>query len=121
MVAGWNANGARIGWPLPSQPGESDIDAQTNAPDIANEAIYANLAVRLAPAFGKVVLPELKQLANTSYSNLLNQIIDLPPERQMPSTMSQGAGNKPWRNFNSPFVRPPQENLETGADNIILE
>lgn len=122
MMASWNANGIRIGWALPSKPDMSDIDNQTNAPDVANEAIYCNLAVRLASAFGKTASPELKQLADASYSNLLNQTIEPPPERQMPNTMPRGAGNKPWRNFNNPFVRSPQESLEAGADNnIILE
>ena len=122
MMASWNANGIRIGWALPSKPDMSDIDNQTMAPDVANEAIYLNLAVRLASAFGKTASPELKQLADASYSNLLNQTIEPPPERQMPNTMPRGAGNKPWRNFTNPFVRPPEENIEAGSDNnIILE
>lgn len=58
MVAGWNSNGIRIGYPLPSSPQDSDIDVDTGVPDFANEAIYLGLAVRLAPSFGKTVAPE---------------------------------------------------------------
>ena len=119
MMAGWNTNGICIGWALPSKPDLGDIDTQTNAPDIANEAIYLNLAVRLASGFGKTASPELKQLADSSYSNLLNQTIEPPPERQLPNTTPRGAGNKPWRNLTNPFVPKPQDDLDAGEYNSI--
>ncbi len=122
MMAGWNANGIRVGWPLPSTQDASDIETQTNAPDIANEAIYFGLAIRLAPSYGKVVSPETKQMADASYSNLLNQTSEPPPQRQYPGTMPRGAGNKTWRNYNNPFATNPVDPLAAGADNeIILE
>lgn len=35
MVAGWNSNGVRIGYPLPSSPDSSNIDADSGVPDFA--------------------------------------------------------------------------------------
>ena len=36
MVAGWNANGVRINYPLPNNPEDSDIDQPSGVPDFAN-------------------------------------------------------------------------------------
>ena len=48
MVATWNGAGIRIGYPLPSSPQDSDLDTETNVPDMSNEAIYTNLAIKIA-------------------------------------------------------------------------
>ena len=118
MMAGWNANGVRVGWPMPSTPDASDLDVDTKVPDIANEAIYTNLAIRLAPGFGKTLSPDTKADADAAYSNLLNQTAAPTPERQLPNTMPRGAGTKPWRSFNSnQFVRTPDDPLLAGEDN----
>ena len=49
MVASWNGKGIRLGYPLPSSPELASLDTETEVPDYANEAIYTNLAVKLAP------------------------------------------------------------------------
>lgn len=122
MIAGWNANGVRIGYPLPGSPSASDINVDSGVPDFANEAIYLGLALRLAPAYGKTVSPETKQLADMAYNSMANQIAMPTPERQMPQTMPRGQGTKPWRNFNNPFVYAPTKELDAGSDNhVILE
>ena len=38
MMGTWNGKGIRIGYPTPGDPESSDLDAQTNVPDSANEA-----------------------------------------------------------------------------------
>jgi len=119
MIGGWNANGVRISYPLPSNPEDSDLDADSGVPDFANEAIYLGLAVRLAPSFGKTVSPETKAFADMAYSNMANQVAIPTPERQLPQTMPRGAGTKPWRNFNNPFVNRPQDPILAGSDNPI--
>lgn len=122
MIAGWNANGVRIGYPLPVSPNSSDIDVDTYVPDFACEAIYLGLALRLAPAYGKTVPMETKQLADMAYNNMANQVSLPIMERQLPQTMPRGQGTKPWRNFNNPFVYAPTKELESGGDgNIIFE
>jgi len=119
MVAGWNANGVRIGYPLPGSPSESSLDDSSGVPDFANEAIYQNLALRIAPTIGKVVSPDLIRNARDSYDNMANQVLYPIHELQMPSTMPRGQGNKPWRNMTNPYVIPPQEEIDAGSDGPI--
>jgi hypothetical protein len=84
MMADWNGKGIRLGYPLPNSPQDSDLDEPTLVPDWANEAIITNGAVRLAPGYGKVVMPETKAVAKDSYNTLL-QRATMPPEQQLPS------------------------------------
>lgn len=117
MIAGWNANGIRIGYPLSTSPQTTDLDADTGVPDAANEAIILGLACRLAPSYGKAVSPETKMYADLAYSQLANKSVVPTMERQMPRTMPRGAGTKPWRNFNNPFVNAPEtDRVDAGAD-----
>ena len=115
MIADWNGKGIRLGYPLPGSPQDSDLDEPTLVPDWANEAIITNGAVRLAPGYGKVVMPETKAVAKDSYNTLL-QRATMPPEQQLPATMPAGAGNKPWRVYDNPFIRPPVDPVDAGPD-----
>ena len=115
MMADWNGKGIRLGYPLPNSPQDSDLDEPTLVPDWANEAIITNGAVRLAPGYGKVVMPETKAVAKDSYNTLL-QRATMPPEQQLPATMPAGAGNKPWRVYDNPFIRPPYNPVDAGPD-----
>jgi hypothetical protein len=117
MMAMWNAKGIRLGYPLPSSPSSSDLDTPTNVPDSSNEAIYANLAVRLAPSVGKTVAPETKATAKAAYDLLLS-LAAVPPEMQLPSSMPAGAGNKPHQ-LDQPFLSPPTATLDAGGDSVI--
>ncbi len=116
MVASWNRRGIRLGYPLPGSPTDSDLDEETNVPDAANEAIYANLAIRLAPSVGKLASQDLKRAARESYLALLNQCT-VPPRQQLPA-MPSGAGNKPWRQERE-FL--PEPDSDTVADQDQLE
>lgn len=118
LVASWNGKGIRLGYPLPSSPELANLDAETDVPDDANEAIYVNLALRIAPTVGKTVAVETKANAKMLY-NLLLQNAALPMEQQLPKTMPAGAGHKPWRRHNDPFVREPKDPLLAGGDGPI--
>lgn len=118
MIAAWNALGIRLGYPLPSIPDDSDLDEQTNVPDSSVEAIYTNLAIKLAPSYGKQVMPDTKATAKESYNTLLS-IAAMPMQQQMPSTMPAGAGNKPWRISDTPFLTPPTDPVLAGRDGQI--
>ncbi len=115
MMADWNGKGIRLGYPLPGSPQDSDLDEPTLVPDWANEAIITNGAVRIAPGYGKVVMPETKAVAKDSYNTLLQRAA-MPPEQQLPATMPAGAGNKPWRVYDNPFIRPPVDPVDAGPD-----
>ena len=117
MMATWNGRGTRLGYPVPSSPESGDLDTETEVADHANEAIYLNLAVRIAPTVGKDISIETRGAARDAYNVVLQRAV-MPREKQLPSTMPAGAGNKPWRNDN-PFLRDPEDPLEAGPDGPI--
>jgi hypothetical protein len=118
MMADWNGKGIRLGYPIPSSPQDGSIDEETNVPDSAYEAIICSLGIRLAPSYGKTVMAETKIVAKQGYDILL-QRATYPLEKQLPNTMPSGAGNKPWRVYDNPFVRPPYFPVDAGPDGPI--
>lgn len=115
MIADWNAGGIRLGYPLPSSPQYSDIDAQSEVPDSAYEAIITNLAIRIAPSYGREVMQDTRAAAKKSY-NILLQRATRPIEMQFPDTLPAGAGNKPWNINYNPFLRTPEDPILVGPD-----
>jgi hypothetical protein len=104
MVAGWIARNVRLPYPLPASPSDSDLDEQSGVPDIHVTAVTSNLAVLLAPGYGKTVSIELKIAARNGLSNLFSDAA-MPDEMQMPGDMPAGAGN----GYSRPFLNPPTE------------
>jgi hypothetical protein len=117
MMATWNAKGIRLGYPLPSSPQDSDLDTETQVPDSANEAIVANLAIRLAPSYGKQVQIDTRTTAKLGYDTLLARAT-FPLEQQFPRTLPLGAGQKPWR-YDTPFMPGPVDPVLAGPDGPI--
>ena len=106
-----------MGYPLPSNPDDSDLSAQTNVPDSANEAIYTNLAIKIAPSYGKAISADTKMTAKMSLNTLMS-LAAYPMEKQLPDTLPAGAGNKPWR-YDDPFMAEPIDPLLAGNDSEI--
>lgn len=117
MMAQWNYKGIRIGYPIPGSPEDSDIDTETAVPDSANDAILTNLALRIAPSYGKTPSIDTKASAKMGYDLLLS-LAAMPMEMQMPSTMPLGAGNRSW-SIDQPFCTPPVDPLLAGQDSAI--
>jgi hypothetical protein len=118
MMAEWNARGIRIGYPLPLSPSQSDLDEQTGVPDGANEAIVTNLAIRIAPSYGKNVMPQTMTSARSAWNAIYARTAK-SPQMQYSSALPAGAGNKLWNQFYSPFVSPPVDPLLAGDDAAI--
>jgi len=118
MMAEWNAKGIRLSYPLPGSPQDSDLDAETTVPDSANDAIITNLGIRIAPSYGKQVMAETKVAAKMAYNTLLSRAT-MPLEQQLPGTMPSGAGNKPWRNYDDPFLQRPVDLVDSGPDGVL--
>lgn len=118
MMAEWNAKGIRLGYPLPSSPQNSDIDAPSEVPDSANEAIITNLGMRIAAGYGKGIMPQTLAVAKQSYNTLLSRAA-MPPEQQFPGTLPAGAGNKPWRVYDDPFLPAPVDRVTVGGDGVL--
>jgi hypothetical protein len=89
MVGTWDAKGINIGWPF----GESsDLDQETGASNQHRQAITTNLALLIAPAFGKVVAPQTQIAAKQAYDALLIQAAQ-PGQMQYPGGFPLGAGH----------------------------
>lgn len=93
MVYSWYQRNIRVGFPLPNNPNDSHIEQQVDTPGTANEAIVLNLAVRLAPSYGKTLAPETKATAKALYEQLLSDAAQ-PYEMQYERTLPLGAGYK---------------------------
>lgn len=119
MMAQWNAVGIRLGYALPSSPSDSDIDAESGVPDSAYEAVFMNLALRIASGHGKALSQDTRNIARYAYETLMSRAA-FPPQQQLPNTLPRGAGNKPWRTKNAPFMPTPADPLlaEQGGDQI---
>jgi hypothetical protein len=115
MLATWNIKGIRLGYPLPSSPGGSNLDDDSNVPDAANQAIILGLAIQLAPGFGKVASRETKVAFKDAYIGLINFAITTP-EMQFPTTMPRGAGAKAQRSELDTFLSTPPDPLDVGKD-----
>lgn len=116
MMSTWDGKGLRLGWPLTLNPEDSDLETEVQIVTWANEAIYLNLALRIAPGFGKTVSQETKTNAKMAYDSILAKSAR-PPQMQYPGTLPAGAGNKPWRDYDDPFVRQPDEDpLQVGTN-----
>lgn len=115
MMATWNFKGIRVGYAGASTPSGSSLDTASGLPDSATEAVYTNLALRLAPTVGKTVPPELRLAAKQGYDVLLS-LAARPPTMQMPRGMPAGAGHKSRNETIGPFLDPPSDDLDAGPD-----
>jgi len=119
MMATWNGKGVRLGYPLPSSQKSSDLDQLTEVSDFAIEAMALNLAVRIAPGYGKTVSPDTKASAKAAYNQIIAQSAK-PIEMQLDNmSIPSGAGNKGYRYYGGPFLRQPTDPLTAGPDSIL--
>ncbi len=109
MLAMWDTKGIKLGYPVAFDANGSTLDQNSNVPDSAVEAITTNLAIRIAPSYGKVVSIETKAIAKESLDVLFN-LFATPPEMQLPS-MPKGAG---YKNIDYPYTPAPSDNLKDG-------
>ena len=101
MMAQWATRGIVFDpvYPNHDNLGDSSLSAETNAPQDATRAMYTNLALDLAPGFGKTPSNKTVKDAASGYS-LLAQAIPIPTVQMI--GMIRGAGAKtPIR----PFIR----------------
>ena len=85
-----------------------------------NQAIIKNLAVLIAPRFGKQISPNTQLSAKLAYNNLLVNLAT-PQRMTLPTNLPVGQGNKPWMRPNSsPYVTKPAQTIDD-ADNGEIE
>ena len=116
MMDDWSGKSIVTGYPTSSSPENADLDVETEVPNYCNLAITLNLAVQLAPSFGKVVSPQTSAGAIKSYNTLLQRMTAMPPEMQFAETLPRGAGQKYWRISDNPFQPKPNNPVHSGPD-----
>lgn len=110
LLGTWYGEGIRLGYPLPSTADGSKLDDQTNVPVTANAAIYLNLAILLAPDYGKAPSIVFLARAKSAYDALLAPVA-IPRPMQLPSGMPAGAGNR-----GCTYLPDPDDSLVVGPD-----
>lgn len=117
MLLDWNGRGLRLGPNISGTAAGADLETDMGLPDVANEAVIANLAVKVAPSFGKTPSPDTKAAARFALNTLFARFTKPIPQRY-PASLPLGAGNKPWRLYN-PFVQDEGEPLTAGPDSVL--
>lgn len=122
MWASWSGDGIRCGYNVETRQA-TNLNSSTGVPDLANEAMITNLAIRMCRLIGKSIPPDL--LANASAAKdkleiwcLANNIPDMQFTRQTPV----GAGNKPYRYAGSGNYFPTtREPLTAGQERLTAD
>lgn len=117
MLLEWNGRGLRLGPNISPSVDGADLDTDMSIPDIANEAIVMNLALRLAPSYGKTPSPDTRAGARGALNTVFARFAKPIPQR-FPATLPLGAGNKPWV-FGNPFVAAEEEPLLANDDSVL--
>ena len=103
MMSTWFGKGINLGYPIAASPEDADITTETSLPAYANEAVYLNLAIRIAPGYGKQLSRDTKRAAKSALNVVyLNQTT--PQEINIPNTTPAGAGGKRWTSDRDPFL-----------------
>lgn len=119
MMATWEVAGLRLGYKRTLNPLDADPDQDSGLPDIANESVWTNLAVKAAPSYGKNTSMDTKINAKQSYDLLLGLAASNPPQVQLKGTLPIGAGAKRPNANGGPFVNHPQDILTSGPDSLL--
>ena len=125
MLAAWEVQGIQLGYALPANPNDSDLDQESGLPDVAVETVYLQLAMRLAPGAGKQLSPDTLRTARQGLQSLLSAAAarSLVPSQQ-PGWMPRGGGNRRWWPNRSPFFCEPRRDplpVDCGGDMTIPE
>lgn len=92
LAAFMERKGGLGGYVFAADPSTADSSTEIEISHLAFEALYSNLAIRLAPTVGKQPMPETKQLAKDSMRSLIGTVE--PPKHQMKRGVPIGAGNR---------------------------
>lgn len=108
MMATWGSQGLQLGYAFGTSPDDSDLDQAAGIPLEAVEAVYLALAIRIAAGKGKTLAATTTRTAKAAFDALMSRAASAQvQEQQLASGTPRGAGRKPWRTVNAPFVPIP--------------
>lgn len=116
LIMEWAGRGVLLGYPMSADPSDPDPDEDSNLPDIAYQAVITNLALRIAPGYGKAVNQSTAVTAKSSLNTLMAKYAKQVPLMQLPS-MPKGAGYKST-DFRRWTDEPEQKILVSVDENI---
>lgn len=119
LIASWGGDGVRLGYPLPSSPGQSGLDDDSGLPDWATRAALLSLAAELAPGYGKTLSPRTEKNLNSATDAMQRKLAEFPAPMQYPSTLPRGAGNRAGGRQGN-YMPPPEDPQTTGSDGILF-
>jgi hypothetical protein len=114
MLGEWNARGIRLGYPLPANPNNSDATDDSGIPDSAYEAVITNLALKLAPSYGKTVGNETRTTARAALNTLY--ALSAKPKEMRIQDIPMGAGHK---SVDEPFMPPLESEVIEYTDPVL--
>ncbi|WP_207791147.1 packaged DNA stabilization gp4 family protein [Allosphingosinicella flava] len=91
MMAQWDEEGITLGYT--ATDGDPQPDVEMTTPAYADDAIALNLALRLAPSFGKEPMPSVKGEAKRAYGLVVAKTLQTPA---MHGTRVPIAGGGNW-------------------------
>lgn len=108
LMAEWHSQGLRIAYNMGNGPSGSDESDDSGLPLVAVSAVYLALAVRLSSGKGKALTAATMRATKAAWDALVSrQASNDVREQQYPSGLPRGAGSKPWRTVNRPYMPVP--------------
>jgi hypothetical protein len=115
MLSDWNGEGIRIKAPLSSSPDVEDTRQDSSIPDWAFRAVITNLALDLAPSYGRAPSMATVVAAKKSKKTLRNRTGYPVPDQVFNSHLPLGAGNARHGQTRT-YVGETEEPLLAGDD-----
>lgn len=113
MMMQWDARGIHLSYPI-GDPGTTSLTEDSNIPAAAWEAVITNLAIRIAPSYGKTVSIDTKIVAKNALNTLL--IASTQPRKMQLNSLPSGAGYKQGNTFTEPIRNTYLEDVDEQVD-----
>lgn len=117
MMLEWHENDIQFGWPVSSNPENTDIDVDTQTPQRARRAIYLNLALQLCDTYGKEPGMNLKTQAHKAFTSLHKHYVKVRPMKRQALPSGRGDYYSRIGNFN-PLPQPEDNRISKPKPNI---
>jgi hypothetical protein len=117
MMGAWDADGIHIGYPISGSAAVA-LDTDTALWVSAVRAVVCNLAVEVAPMFGREPMRATVANAKRGLSTLQART-SAPPSLQLPATLPAGAGSRWSGSVLRPFVTPPVDHISVNDDSFL--
>lgn len=120
MIAEWEADGLLLGYANTPRD-DARLNQASDLPDWAVLGVIKNLAIEIAPLFGKQVSAALAKSAAQAYDTISSREIgDDDTEMQMPSHMIKGSGYKDYGYVDDKFFPEPfKGELDIGSGKFL--